>query len=184
MLLRDVYRKNSNDMMRKYQDVYDRGMSHIRFGSATKLNDWSYSGDTARALLLAADALSSEKSSQVAGEVFFITNNHPVPFCEISNTVLAQLAAADPNRKPEKKPVQLPQAVVYLIALVSEWAAWLTGKEVTLTRNAVKFMFTTRVHSTEKARRVLGYEPTATLDDTVKEMVDVGVLNSLPYLAC
>lgn len=136
-------------------------------GSNDKPFDVTYIDDLVDAHLLAADRLLSNPEG-VAGEVFFITSDSPVPFWDLARAVWRELGHVS-----DRKPVVIPKAVAMMIAYLAEWYSWITGTEAIFTRFRVIFICTGRRHSIKKAREVLGYEPKVQVNEGVRRMVQV-----------
>ncbi|ETW81745.1 hypothetical protein HETIRDRAFT_475223 [Heterobasidion irregulare TC 32-1] len=108
-------------------------------------------------------------SLQVAGQAFFITNGEPIYFWDFPRGLWRMLA---PDVYPSRKNLVLPRTVGLVLATLSEWWGWVTGKEPTFTRFRVTFTCANRWHNIEKARRVLGYEPQVGLEEGMRRTVE------------
>jgi sterol-4alpha-carboxylate 3-dehydrogenase (decarboxylating) len=156
-----------------YQKTYDTRMSHIQIGPNTSMYDYTFALNLVDAHLLAADQLGVNPS--VAGEIFFISDDAPLPFWDFPRKTCPLLAAADskPNPPPPKKTLAVPRWLGWWIGLFSEVVCWFLGKEPVLSRYTVMYMCVSRWHSVEKAKRVLGYRPRFTTDEGIERSVKV-----------
>lgn len=118
-------------------------------------------------------------SLQVAGQAFFITNGEPIYFWDFPRGLWRMLA---PDVYPSRKNLVLPRTVGLVLATLSEWWGWVTGKEPTFTRFRVTFTCANRWHNIEKARRVLGYEPQVGLEDGMRRTVEVRLTSTLTII--
>ncbi|KAJ7784626.1 C-3 sterol dehydrogenase [Mycena metata] len=111
---------------------------------------------------------------QVAGQAFFITNGEPCYFWDFARLVWHNLDGVFPEKAKTRKTGVwvLPKEVGMLAAAGAEWWGWLTGKDPTFTRFKVSFSCARRWYNIEKARRVLGYEPTVGIEEGVRLMVE------------
>jgi sterol-4alpha-carboxylate 3-dehydrogenase (decarboxylating) len=132
-------------------------------------------------------ALEAEPDSthfRVDGEAFFITNGEPLYFWDFTRAVWHALddpfTALPPPTVPGERSSQtnkytvMSRGVGLALATLAESAAWVVGKEPAFTRFRVTHACCTKWHNIEKARRVLGYEPTVGVEEGIKRMVEVG----------
>lgn len=89
----------------------------------------------------------------VAGQAFFITNCEPMYFWDFARAIWASFDHVAPSTWALPKPVGL------VLASAAETYSWLVGKEPGFTVKRVKYSVQSRYYNTERARRVLGYEP-------------------------
>lgn len=115
---------------------------------------------------------------QVAGQVFFITNGEPCYFWDFPRMVWHQLDAYFPDHRKPRSVFKMPKTVGLAAATGAEWFGMIVGKEPAFTRFKVTFSCARRWHNIEKARRVLGYEPDVGVEEGIKRMVEVGLVNS------
>ncbi|OCK84146.1 C-3 sterol dehydrogenase/C-4 decarboxylase-like protein [Lepidopterella palustris CBS 459.81] len=129
-------------------------------GSGLNLFDFVYVTNVADAHLLAVSNLLTTRTA--AGEAFFVSNGQPVPFRDFCVAIWAEFGHVPPWE------ARIPRAVAWALGGVAEWVTWLTGSQATLSRGSVKDACGVRYANLEKARRVLGYEPTVGLAEGVK----------------
>ncbi|KZT71644.1 NAD(P)-binding protein [Daedalea quercina L-15889] len=167
-----IFGEGDQEMIVGAYDTWKRGTTHVQLGANRNLTDKTYVGNIAYALVLAADKL---PDAAVAGEVFFITNNDPRLFWDFMRAMWAKFDEAFPEeaaKRSKKKPVVIPRPLAFALAYVLGWVAWLRGKEPpTMTPYAVTFVTGTMYFSSEKARRVLGYEPEVGVDEGLDRTV-------------
>ncbi|KAJ7433102.1 3-beta hydroxysteroid dehydrogenase/isomerase family-domain-containing protein [Mycena latifolia] len=150
---------------------WKRGTTHVQLGNNKNLCDKTYVGNVAHAILLAADKLSDPVAvGQVAGEIFFITNNDPRLFWDFMRGLWAGFDVLFPDRAPKKrKPVVIPRMFALVLAYVVEFVARLRGdKNQPLTPYTVTFATATMYFSSAKAARVLGYAPQVGVDEGIE----------------
>eukprot|EP00877_Chromochloris_zofingiensis_P012102 jgi/Chrzof1/7145/Cz02g12220.t1 len=136
-------------------------------GSGNNKWDLTYVGNVAQAHILAADKLSA--GSPVAGQVFFITNQDPVPFWEFTGDLLSGLGYPRPH-------IRLPYLPILLIAMLFEYVIrplLKPFKELStdFTVFRVRLVTRQRAFSADKARRLLGYVPKVPLKEGIKRTV-------------
>ncbi|KAJ7254399.1 C-3 sterol dehydrogenase [Mycena haematopus] len=107
---------------------------------------------------------------QVAGQVFYITNGEPVYFWDLPRLVWHHFDAMYPEKaKARRKGIWvLPKELGLVLATGAEWWGWLTRGDPTFTRFKVAYSCASRWHNIEKARRVLGYEPSVGLEEGIR----------------
>ncbi|KAF8208883.1 C-3 sterol dehydrogenase [Mycena galopus ATCC 62051] len=111
---------------------------------------------------------------QVAGQVFYITNGEPVYFWDLPRLIWHHFDAMYPEKaKARKRGLWvLPKELGMFLAAGAEWWGWLTGGDPTFTRFKVGYSCASRWHNIEKARRVLGYEPSVGLEEGVRRTIE------------
>lgn len=109
---------------------------------------------------------------QVAGQAFFITNGEPLYFWDFLRVIWRMWA---PEKYPSRKNFVMSKSIGFVLASLSEWGGWVTGKEPNFTKFRVTFTCANRWHNIEKARRVLGYEPQIGLEEGMKRTIEVSV---------
>jgi sterol-4alpha-carboxylate 3-dehydrogenase (decarboxylating) len=168
-------------------DSWKRGMTHVQMGNNKNLSDKTYVGNVALALVLASDKLGDASlADQVGGEVFFINNNDPRHFWSFMRSVWAGFDEIFPEHpKNQKKPFVIPRTFALLLAYVMKFLGWIKGKpEQTLTPYTVKFTTAVMYFNTEKAKRLLGYEPEVGVDDGIKKTMAVCIYLTSVGLKC
>ena len=155
-------------------------------GSGTNLYDFTYVTNVADAHVLAIENLlgsklartrnSAQPSGSAAGEAFFITNGEPVPFRAFCLAVWKEFGHIP------KFEVRIPQSLAWYAGIAAEVVSWTTGKELGISRGAVKDACLTRYANLEKARTVLGYRPRVSLEDGIRQACEVRVFEPLMYI--
>ena len=153
----------------------EEGKMRFQMGQGRNVYDFVYVGNLADAHILAARKLIEAygkppppAKERVDGQCFNVTNDERVLFWEFSRSVAA--ATGHPVSKEELKVV--PVWVGLWMAWCSEWWAWLLRREQPgLTVEAVRFSTINRTLSVEKAKRVLGYRPSVSIEDGVRRGV-------------
>ncbi|CAG8550552.1 13901_t:CDS:2, partial [Acaulospora colombiana] len=140
--------------------VMEQGQTNIQIGNNYNLVDYTYVENAAHAHLLASDKLVD--GSPVAGEVFIITNDSPVPFWDLPRYIWAQFGHFPPYI------IKFPGFAGSLIALFAEYSSYYTGKETGLNRYRIKFTVNNRYFNISKAKKLLGYEPIVDLEEEGK----------------
>ncbi|KAK7032725.1 NAD(P)-binding protein [Favolaschia claudopus] len=169
-------------------DSWQSGTTHVQLGDNKNLFDNTCVENVAHAILLASAKLDDpEISEQVAGQVFFVTNQEPRPFWDFMRALWAGFDTIFPDRsKPAaKKPVVIPRWMAFVMAYISQFIAWIRGdKNAIFTPYAVSWATTTVYFNCAKARRVLGYEPQVSVEEGIrrtmawfKEEYDSGRVN-------
>ena len=145
------------------------GRTHFQIGDNKNLFDFTYVSNVVDAHLLAADKLSDPATlPSVGGEVFIVTNGQPWPFWDFQRAVWKEMGHVS-----QRKPTVLSRNIALIIAYISEWIAWITGKPALFTRFRVKFTCANRWFNISKAREVLGYEPSVDYEEGIRKMVEV-----------
>ena len=145
-------------MLSTLYETYKRGLSRIQLGDNSNLFDYTYVENVADAHVLAAEQLVSSRQD-VAGQVFFITNDDPIPFWDFTKTVYKGFDRYTGQTLTAARPTVIPRSLSYALALLAECFGWITGKTVTFTRMNVTYTCSTRWHNMNKAKSVLGYVP-------------------------
>lgn len=148
------------------RNVARLGQSKFQIGDNNNLFDWTYAGNVAFAHVLAADKLIKGETKDVAGEVFFVTNDAPTYFWTLARTVWKADGHVD------RFNIVLSRGVAVAIGYVSEFVLKFTGKEPGLTPFRVRVVCATRYHNVEKAKKVLGYYPKVGLEEGIQWTLD------------
>jgi nucleoside-diphosphate-sugar epimerase len=98
---------------------------------------------------------------QAPGNVYNITNDHPLTQLEMFNSIADAVGGKRPAR-------HLPYLPTYYGGIVAENFALLTHSRPVLTRLGAMMFGTDTRHSVEKARRELGYEPQVDLQEGIR----------------
>lgn len=122
--------------------------------------DVIYVGNVADAHVLAVENLFLTKTA--AGQAFFISSEQPLPFRDFCLAVWQSFGHYPPFR------VNIPRRLATLAGSVAEWVTWLTGYPSTLSRGSVQDACQIRYCSVVKAREVLGYKPSVSIEDGIR----------------
>lgn len=153
----------------------EEGKMRFQMGNSKNVYDFIYIGNLVDAHILAAQALVKAYGKppppahqRVDGENINVTNDERVLFWDFTRKVAA--AAGHPVRKEEI--VVIPTWVGLFMAFCSEWIAWLRGsKQPIMTMEAVRFSTINRTMSVQKAKTLLGYRPTVSIDEGIQRGV-------------
>ncbi|KAL6719195.1 hypothetical protein ACLMJK_003432 [Lecanora helva] len=148
------------------------GKMKFQMGNGQNIYDFVYVGNLVDAHILAAQALLRDYGKppppadrRVDGENINITNDEHVLFWDFTRKVAA--AAGYPVKKEEI--VVIPTWVGLLMAWFSEWVAWIRGlQQPTMSYETIQLSTINRTMSVEKAKKVLGYRPTVSLDEGIQ----------------
>jgi nucleoside-diphosphate-sugar epimerase len=137
--------------------------SLVRLGSRNPLVDFTYIDDCVDAHLVGARALLNTPDL-VAGKAYFISQGEPTPFWDWVNAFIAIY-----NQPAITK--QIPVKVAYSVASLCEVACRLFPflGEPRITRFLVKEMSTDHYFSIERARNLLGFQPSCTVAEGIKK---------------
>lgn len=130
-----------------------------RFFKGGVLTDLTYIENAADAILCALRA-----PREALGEIYHITNGEPVEIYETLRSLLHALGREVPERP-------IPYLVGMGAALGAEGIALITGREPTVTRYGVGLLRYSQTLSIEKARRLLGYLPTISMQEGLSRYV-------------
>ena len=142
----------------------DKGETPFIIGSGDNLYDFTFVDNVAHAHVLAAENLLTTKT--VAGEAILISNDQPITFRDFMLAIWAQF-----DHVPLYV-VRIPGPLAQVFGYLAEWAAWIRGTKITLSRGSVKDAIGTRYASQEKAKRLLGYRPIVDMWDAVRITCD------------
>ena len=104
----------------------------------------------------------------VAGQVYFISNNEPVYFWDMPRMMWTAYAQHTPSSY-----IVFPKSIAYVLGSVVGWINSMLGKPETFTRGKCILACADKYHNTEKARRMLGYEPIVGLEEGIQKFVQV-----------
>lgn len=116
------------------------------------------------ALLLAAAALVAD-AAHVSGEAFFVTDGEPVDPIEWYRPLVEGLG----HKMPERR---IPSALLYAIGALQEWRYYFGGPAPNLTRSLVQKTSLTHIFRSDKAKRLLGYEPKVTRQNGIAACIE------------
>ena len=134
-----------------------------RIGSRPVMVDVTVIDNAARAHLNALDRL--EVGAACAGKPYFISNGEPVELWGFIDRVLAEAGLPPVSRRVSAWKARLAGRVF-------EWAYWLLRLpgEPPMTRFVAVQMSTAHWYDISAARRDLGYEPTVTVEEGLKQL--------------
>lgn len=134
-------------------------------GRTPKRVDSVYIDDAVNAHMLAADRLCPD--SDIAGQVYFITQGEPIFMPDLINKILAA-----GKQRPVSRTVSA--AVAYAAGALLEAAFSITRRESEpiMTRFLARQLSTAHWFDLRAARRDLGYEPKVSIDDGMSRLAD------------
>ncbi|MCJ1380562.1 hypothetical protein MMC17_003670 [Xylographa soralifera] len=165
--------------------VARQGRIRFQMGSGTNVFDYVYVGNLVEACILAAKALLNAYGSpapqpgapRVDGECFNVTNDERWRFWDFSRRVAA--LAGYPVRKEDV--VVIPLVLGLIMAWVSEWLVWIRTRgtaQSNMTVEGIRFSAMNRTLNGEKAKRVLGYRPSVSMEKGLEKGVQWFMENS------
>ena len=130
-------------------------------GDGKNLIDAVYIDNAVDAHLLAAEAL--EDRPELAGRVYFITNNEPMPLWEIVNRFLAAGGLPPVNKT-------IPKSVAWTVGAILEfiYKTFHISSEPQMTRFVAQELATSHWFDISAAQRDLGYQPQVTMEQGFK----------------
>jgi nucleoside-diphosphate-sugar epimerase len=126
----------------------------IIIGRGDNALPFCYVTDIVQGFLLAA------YHENAPGNVYNISNDHPLTQQELFNAVADEVHGQRPTR-------HLPYRPIYYGSIVAETVAKITHTRPLVTRLGAMMFGTDNRHSIEKARRELGYEPQVDLREGI-----------------
>ena len=138
-------------------------------GGPSKLVDWTYVDDAARAHLLALARL--WPGSPCAGKAYFISQGQPVPLREL---ICRAVAAAGGPSLPKRR---VPPKLLFAAGALAE-AAFVAfriyDREPPITRFVARQLTTSHWFDISAARRELGFAPQTTLEQALQSLAGGG----------
>lgn len=137
--------------------------SMFYLGDGKNLVDWTFVKNVSYALILAAQKLTSPKSKP-AGEVYFITNDEPIPFWDFIGNLWEGLGYRRPT-------VSVPLWIIWTLAtflklIVSILSLCFTiHLPVELDPGYLALIVAQRYYDISKAKKDLGYKPKYTMKE-------------------
>jgi sterol-4alpha-carboxylate 3-dehydrogenase (decarboxylating) len=138
-------------------------------GDGCNLWDVTYVGNVADAHVLAAENLLSTMTA--AGEAFFIQNNEPITFRDLSLAVWKHFGHIPPFE------IAIPASLAWFAGLLAECFSWMSGTTATLSRGSVKDACSIRYARGVKAERLLGYRPRIGLEEGLRISCEVHLIH-------
>jgi nucleoside-diphosphate-sugar epimerase len=110
--------------------------------------------------------LSLKAEGAALNQIYNITNGEPVNLWEKITYVLSLMNEQLPKKK-------IPYRLVLTIAQLMEWKSKITHmKEPVLTKYGVGVLAKSMTLDISKARELLGYNPTVTTDEAIREFIN------------
>jgi len=144
-------------------------------GDGTNLWDVTYVGNVADAHVLAAENLLSSKTA--AGEAFFIQNNEPITFRDLSLAIWKHFGHLPPFQ------IVIPAGLAWCAGFFAECLTWMSGTRTTLSRGSVKDACSVRYASGFKAAKILGYRPRVGIEEGIRISCEVCLILDAPEMA-
>ena len=147
--------------------ILERGRAGAlrRIGERSCLVDTVYIDNAAEAHVLAAEKLSSD--SVIAGKVYFISNDEPLPLWDIVNRILAA------GGVPAVEKTISPQLASVIGALLENLYRLLKlSGEPRMTRFVAKELSTAHWFDISAAKRELGYQPQVSVVEGLRRLQD------------
>ncbi|KAK9243531.1 hypothetical protein V1506DRAFT_462772 [Lipomyces tetrasporus] len=148
---------------------------NIHLGPGKNLYDFTYAPNLALAHVLAAENLLSISPSEAsnplsaAGKPFFVTNAEPMPFRTFFTMLWAAFDASGFSEQAPAKAITIPAPVALCLTWISEKAARIVRKEPFLTVKDLGDGLAQRWFDNSSATTVLGYTPSTSLEQGLKE---------------
>ncbi|KAF4955992.1 hypothetical protein FGADI_4165 [Fusarium gaditjirri] len=144
----------------------------MQVGNDTKVFEFLYVKKAAEAHILAMTALFDlETRDKAGGQAFFISNGKPQKFFDFCRKFYA--AAGHPVALEEV--TRIPFPVMQAMASMAEWVYWVLTLgyiKPGMRRTAIDHLDSGCCWSLEKAKRILGYEPVADQDETIRKTME------------
>ena len=145
--------------------IVERADRLRRIGNGVNRVDTVYIDNAASAHLLAADRL--DRSSQLSGNVYFISQGEPIPVWEMVDRILA--AAGKP---PVKGRVSYPAAWAAGWVLETVYRLFRLKGEPPMTRFVARELSTDHWFDISAARRDLGYVPEVSIEEGLERLAE------------
>ncbi|KAI4778954.1 NAD(P)-binding protein [Aureobasidium sp. EXF-3400] len=172
-----MFGENDSQLLLTMLNQLQENRQGYQIGSNSALYDFVYVGNVAEAHIKAAEALvgeaaqGAEPGKQVGGESFFITNDDPRQFYGFMRLVWQATGYDISNLTP----TIIPSKVALAAASASDWATWaftLGGSSsFSPSKEDIEHLCLNRTHDISKARRLLGYSPTVTIEEGTRRGV-------------
>jgi 2-alkyl-3-oxoalkanoate reductase len=143
--------------------IITRANRLIRVGNGKNLIDTVYIDNAADAHILAADAL--EKDPGLSGNIYFISQGHPVPLWDMINLIL-KAAGLGPVRR------SMPHSMAWGIGVMIEWAYRMfnISKEPRMTRFLADELAKAHWFDISAAGKDLGYTPQVSIKEGLRRL--------------
>jgi sterol-4alpha-carboxylate 3-dehydrogenase (decarboxylating) len=139
----------------------------IEVGSGQQLFDFTSVENVALAHVLGLENLMNAGSAN--GKAFFITNCQPIPMRKFKEMLWHQLDENSTESGSESYPYWIiPIWLICFIVGTLDSTLRLFGKQTPLSVKEIGAGVTTRYYNNGLAKRILGYEPVVTLEESIK----------------
>jgi nucleoside-diphosphate-sugar epimerase len=143
--------------------IIERAKRLVRVGNGRNLVDTIYIDNAAEAHVLAADML--EKNRKLSGNIYFISQDEPIPAWDMINAIL-KAAGLDPVRR------SIPRQVAWLIGAVFEFVykTFNIDGEPQMTRFLADELARAHWFNISAAKRDLGYVPRISTEEGLEHL--------------
>jgi sterol-4alpha-carboxylate 3-dehydrogenase (decarboxylating) len=166
-----VFGERDTVTMGKIVERCRAGRANVQIGPGKNEFDVIYISNLVDGHILAARALvrsygkpPPRLDSRVDGQCFNITNDERILFWDFQRAISASVGL--PIRPEDVRIVPIWLSMIF--AGINEWATWIWtwgAKQPIVTREAITLTTIVRTLNGEKARRVLGYKPTISIQE-------------------
>jgi sterol-4alpha-carboxylate 3-dehydrogenase (decarboxylating) len=136
----------------------------VSLGSGQNLYDFSSADNVAAAHLLAIDNLRAQKEPSANRRAFFVSDGNPLPFRQLQEMVWREV---DGEEDPQKRYGWYLVMPVWLFTGVLRFAGLFVKTDIS--PDDIGDAVATRYFDISEARRVLGYEPTKNLQQSMQD---------------
>lgn len=143
--------------------IIERAKRLVRVGNGRNLVDTIYIDNAAEAHVLAADML--EKNRKLSGNIYFISQDEPIPAWDMINAIL-KAAGLDPVRR------SIPRQAAWLIGAVFEFVykTFNIDGEPQMTRFLADELARAHWFNISAAKRDLGYAPRISTEEGLEHL--------------
>ncbi|KAM3064746.1 hypothetical protein ACMFMG_005734 [Clarireedia jacksonii] len=167
-----VYGRDDDGFMGSFMQTLKKGQHKTQVGKNEKVFEYLFAEKACEAHILAAQKLVSAdidaaEGKKVAGEAFFITDEHNIPFFDFARKVYA--FAGHPV--PENQIQVMPYWLILSFAIMGEWIYrifTLGTKRPKLSRFDIQILNIGANWDITKAKERLGYKPVEDFDAVLK----------------
>ncbi|KAG9513604.1 NAD(P)-binding protein, partial [Aureobasidium melanogenum] len=172
-----MFGENDSQLLLTMLNQLQKNRQGYQIGSNSALYDFVYVGNVAEAHIKAAEALvreaaqGAEPGKRVGGESFFITNDDPRHFYDF----MRQVWQASGYETSTLTPIVIPSSIALATASASDWATWAStlgsSSSSSPSKEDIEHLCLNRTHDISKARRLLSYSPTVTIEEGIRHGV-------------
>lgn len=143
--------------------IIERARRLVRVGNGRNLVDTIYIDNAAEAHILAADAL--EKKPELSGNIYFISQDEPIPAWDMINAIL-KAAGLDPVKR------SIPHQAAWLIGAMFEfiYRTFDIDQEPQMTRFLADELATAHWFDISAAKNDLGYVPRISIKEGLENL--------------